>query len=121
VVDEPIETWPRRRTWHTVVITVVIRLRQELRNRRLHWRDPYRCQEAVELVTDYLEGALSPEEIERFEHHLRVCPPCVRYVEQVRRTADVLGRVHPDPPTRTARHALLDAFGDVASRRSPPV
>ena len=31
------------------------------------------CQELVELVSDYLEGALSPEDRRRFEEHLAGC------------------------------------------------
>lgn len=84
----------------------------ELRGRWWHRRDPYRCQEAVELVTDYLEGAMSPSERERFERHLRACDACIRYVDQVRHTADVLGHVHPEAPTGTTRSALLDTFRD---------
>ena len=36
--------------------------------------DELTCQELVELVTDYLEDALSPAERVRFEEHLIVCP-----------------------------------------------
>lgn len=85
---------------------------RELRRRRIHWRDPHRCRHAVELVTDYLEGAMTPEERARFERHLRTCPSCVRYVDQVRHTIDVMGRVHPHPPAGATREALLSAFRD---------
>jgi hypothetical protein len=84
----------------------------ELRDRFRHRHDPYPCQQAVELVVDYLEGALSPVELERFERHLAVCPECVRYVEHVRHTTAVLGDVKPVEPAGAARAALLDAFRD---------
>ena len=87
-------------------------LRAELLSRWKHWRDPHRCREAVALVTDYLEGAMSPEERERFERHLRMCPPCVRYVEQMRDTVAVMGHLQPKAPTGATREALLDAFRD---------
>lgn len=74
-----------------------------------------RCQHAVELVTDYLEGALTPREERRFERHVRGCPECTMYVEQVRLTMDALGRVHPVPPTGRVRDALLQAFRDFSS------
>lgn len=51
------------------------------------------CQEFVELVTDYLEDALSPAERARFEEHLRECHWCTRYVEQMRVTIRVVGRL----------------------------
>jgi anti-sigma factor RsiW len=44
------------------------------------------CQELVELVTDYFEGALDETDRDRFEAHLTVCPGCVHYVGQMRVT-----------------------------------
>jgi anti-sigma factor (TIGR02949 family) len=51
------------------------------------------CQEIVELVSDYLEGAMPPTEHARFEHHLTYCPGCVTYVEQIRTTIRAAGKV----------------------------
>lgn len=50
------------------------------------------CQELVELVTDYLEGALTEAERERFEAHLSGCPGCEHHVEQMRVTLRLVGR-----------------------------
>lgn len=75
-------------------------------------RGDYRCQQVVELVTDYLEHAMSAREQRRFERHLRKCAGCTRYVEQVRLTTDTLGRVHPEPPTDDVRNALVQTFKD---------
>jgi anti-sigma factor RsiW len=44
------------------------------------------CQELVELVTEYLDGALDDERRARFERHLGLCPGCVNHVEQMRTT-----------------------------------
>ncbi len=49
------------------------------------------CQELVELVTDYLDGALPPRERARFEAHLEACTGCARYVEQLRTTIALSG------------------------------
>lgn len=49
------------------------------------------CQELVELVTAYREGALPPHDRARFEAHLADCPPCERYVDQVDMTVRALG------------------------------
>ena len=46
--------------------------------------DDITCRELVELVTDYLEGALAPADRARFEEHLEICDACVAYVEQIR-------------------------------------
>jgi anti-sigma factor RsiW len=48
------------------------------------------CQELVELVTDYLEGALPPEDAARFEAHVGSCPGCEAYLEQIRTTIAVM-------------------------------
>jgi hypothetical protein len=68
------------------------------------------CQEVVELVTDYLEGALDYELLARFEHHLTLCDGCVRYVEQIRTVADALGRVGEQDVPPAVRDGLLAAF-----------
>ena len=54
------------------------------------------CREAIELVTDYLEGHLSPVDRERLEGHLAACPHCTEYLAQMRRTLDLLGRIEPE-------------------------
>lgn len=54
------------------------------------------CREAVELVTDYLEGALSTTERRRLEEHLAACPHCSAYLEQIRMTIALAGRVEPE-------------------------
>ena len=68
------------------------------------------CQELVELVTDYLEGALSEAERGRFEEHLRPCEGCRVYVEQMRQTIEVVGRLSVDVLTPEAERDLLEAF-----------
>jgi len=54
------------------------------------------CREAVELITDYLEGALDRRDRARLEAHLAACPHCSEYLAQMRKTLDVLGRIEPD-------------------------
>jgi anti-sigma factor RsiW len=72
--------------------------------------DGLTCRELVELVTDNLEGALSPDERRRFERHLGTCSVCLRYVEQLRATVRVLGRRGEDDVPAPVLRALLDAF-----------
>ena len=68
------------------------------------------CQELVELVTAYLEGALSVEERARFDEHLATCGTCQVYVEQMRTTIRLAGRVTPDDLSPEAERDLLAAF-----------
>lgn len=53
------------------------------------------CQQAVELVTDYLEGALSRRDRRRFEAHLKTCPNCAAYFAQIKVTIRLAGEVEP--------------------------
>jgi anti-sigma factor RsiW len=68
------------------------------------------CRELVELVTDYLEGALSEEERVRFEEHIEICGGCTTYLEQIRQTIAVLGRMPEDGLSPEAERELLEAF-----------
>jgi anti-sigma factor RsiW len=68
------------------------------------------CQQAVELVTDHLEGALPARDRARFERHLADCPHCTEYLRQMRATIDRLGRVEPDSLTPDARAELVALF-----------
>ena len=70
------------------------------------------CQELVEIVTDYLDGALTPEEARRFEEHVGKCGGCHVYVEQMRMTISLTGRVDGTGLPPEAEAALLRAFAD---------
>ena len=68
------------------------------------------CQELVELVTDYVEGALAPEEHERVDRHLDLCQGCRTYVEQMRQTIQLTGRLTVEDVSPEAELALREAF-----------
>ena len=53
------------------------------------------CQQVVEMISDYLEGALSAQERHRLDHHLAGCPPCSTYLTQTRETVGLSGRLVP--------------------------
>jgi anti-sigma factor RsiW len=57
------------------------------------------CQQAVELVTDYLEGALSRADRRRLEAHLAGCPHCTEYLAQMRATIELTGDLTADDLT----------------------
>jgi len=70
------------------------------------------CQQFVELVTDYLEGALSATDQERFEHHLAACDSCPVYLEQIQQTIRTAGALTEASLSPDARETLLRAFSD---------
>ena len=68
------------------------------------------CQQVVELVTDYLEGALSEADRQRFEGHLAGCPHCTEYLAQMRETIRLAGRVAAEDLTPAMRTDLTDLY-----------
>lgn len=68
------------------------------------------CRELVEIVTEYLEGTLPPGERERFDAHLLDCPGCTTYLEQMRETIRLTGRLREDGLAPSVRDDLLAAF-----------
>jgi hypothetical protein len=68
------------------------------------------CQEVVELVNDYLERTLSPEQASLFEQHINFCDGCDGYLAQMRATVSTVGRVSEEELTPEAREKLLGAF-----------
>ncbi len=70
------------------------------------------CKELVELVTDYVEGALPPAERVRFEKHLVLCPACTVYLEQMHESIRLSGELREERVPVEAREMLLRAFRD---------
>ncbi len=68
------------------------------------------CQQAVELVNDYLEGALPRAERKRYERHLRGCPNCTAYLDQMRVTIAATGRLTPEDLTPEARQEFTELY-----------
>lgn len=68
------------------------------------------CKELVEIVTDYLEGTLSPSDQKRFSEHLALCDGCQAYLQQVRVIVATLGRLNEQLISSEAREKLLRAF-----------
>jgi anti-sigma factor RsiW len=70
------------------------------------------CRELVELVTDYLEGALGDAERRRFEAHIAKCNGCTRYLAQLRETIRLTGTLTPSDLSPEVEKTLLQAFRD---------
>ena len=68
------------------------------------------CNEIVEMVTDYLEGDLDQPTTVALEEHLRLCPGCDRYVDQIRETVSTLGSITSESLSPQAQSGLLEAF-----------
>jgi anti-sigma factor RsiW len=72
--------------------------------------DEVTCQELVEIVSDYLDGALSAGDRERFEAHLEICEGCRRYLDQMRTAIRIMGRLTAESLDPGAKDQLLQLF-----------
>jgi anti-sigma factor RsiW len=68
------------------------------------------CREFVEVLTDYLDNALDPAERAEIERHIVICRGCSNYVEQMRSTIDLLGRLAGDGAGDVGSERLLSMF-----------
>lgn len=68
------------------------------------------CRKAVELMTDYLDGALSPRDRARLEAHLAACPHCSEYLAQIEMTIAAAGQVQPDDLPAEALDELVSLY-----------
>ena len=93
----------------------------DLLNRLLHRdrRDGLTCRELVELVTDYLEDAMTPAERARFEGHIAGCDGCHAYLRQMRETIVVLGTLPGDELSRETEDKLRGASRDWQRGQAP--
>jgi anti-sigma factor (TIGR02949 family) len=68
------------------------------------------CKELVDVLTDYLDGNLPPDDRQRLEAHLDECPYCVDYLAQMKETVDALGGVNLEPLAPERQEVVLEAF-----------
>jgi anti-sigma factor RsiW len=73
-------------------------------------QDHITCQEVVELVTDYFEGALPADDTDLLEQHLNFCDGCDWYIDQMRTTMATVGRIREEDVPPETRERLLTAF-----------
>ena len=68
------------------------------------------CRQAVSLMTDYLDGALSSSDARRFERHLADCPNCSEYLKQLRVTIGLSARTDTEPLDPETRQSLIAMY-----------
>jgi hypothetical protein len=70
----------------------------------------YTCTQVVELATEYVERAMPVELVEPFEMHLNFCDGCFSFIEQIRTTAELGGRLEEEQVPEETKVKLLAAF-----------
>ena len=68
------------------------------------------CQRAVELATNYLDGALPASERRAFEAHLKVCPHCAEYLAQLQIAIEATGHVDTGELSTDMRDTLITLY-----------
>ena len=68
------------------------------------------CHEVIEIITDYLEGALPVDDRRRVEEHLAICDGCTTYLEQMRETIRLTGMLTEEQIPENQKRDLLEAF-----------
>ena len=71
---------------------------------------PMTCQQIVEVITDYLDNRMAAEDRQRFEDHVAACDGCAAYLEQMRETIRLTGRLSEEELAPEQRDGLLKAF-----------
>jgi len=65
------------------------------------------CAQVVELVTEYLDRVLDPAVVRRLEEHLHECEGCDAYLDQMRTTIELTGRLREETLAPELRAALI--------------
>ena len=70
------------------------------------------CKDAIEVLADFLDSALTGARLAELERHLSECAPCVAYLRTYRRTKDLTAQTErvemPEEMTIRLRRFLLD-------------
>jgi anti-sigma factor (TIGR02949 family) len=68
------------------------------------------CRELIEVITEYLEGGLAPEDRTRFEEHLEACSACRMYLDQFEAVIRTLGRIEEEQLDPELKAGLVAEF-----------
>jgi RNA polymerase sigma-70 factor, ECF subfamily len=81
------------------------------------------CQDIFARLSEYLDGELSPEEAAHFEAHIAACPPCVEFVESLKKSIDAAHHFHspcaPEHVPAEVAERLKKAWAASLARRGP--
>ena len=60
-------------------------------NTETQWRHGrMMCEDIImDLLVDYLDQTLGDDLVQRLEAHLKICPPCMAYLETYKKTRDL--------------------------------
>ena len=68
----------------------------------------YNCKDSINLLMDYLDGDMSPEEAQHLREHLRGCAPCVDFLRTYRATPGLCKRAMAQRMPQEVAEKLTD-------------
>jgi len=77
------------------------------------------CHEAIDVLADYLDMALTQDVIAQLEAHLRVCAPCRAYLATYKRAAELAAKVNRVEMPPEVRQRLSDFLGGLEPSAEP--
>ena len=83
------------------------------------------CKQVFERLSEYIDGELPPDLCEQMDRHIGDCPPCVQFVESLRKTTllcrDSTASLRPEPVRDEDRAALRAIYDRFRASRQPPL
>ena len=83
---------------------------------------PEECREVFEMLSEYLDGELPADTCEQIEHHIADCPPCIEFVESLRKSVSIYRSYtpseNPPPLNAEAKQRLAEAYRQMLVRKS---
>ncbi len=66
------------------------------------------CKEVFAALSDYLDRELTAEDYEEIERHVEHCPPCIEFLESLKRSVKLCKNCAPaeTPPPLTEREQM---------------
>ena len=84
---------------------------------------PAECADLFARLSEYLDGELAPEARRAMERHICDCPPCIEFIESLRRTIDLCHHCEPadtsKPVSIEAKRELLSVLQRALAARDP--
>jgi anti-sigma factor (TIGR02949 family) len=79
------------------------------------------CKDMFALLSEYLDQELEPQSCEEIERHLEHCPPCIEFVESLKRSVKVCrdcgGQEKPAALSEEDKEKLRAAYKDAMARK----
>jgi RNA polymerase sigma-70 factor (ECF subfamily) len=82
------------------------------------------CKDLFAMLSEYLDHELPDSICHEIDAHISSCPPCVQFVESLRKTVSLCRSLDPGAPSgplqREAREELLACYRRMLAERERP-